>query len=862
MAAPRTLRTVLFTDIVGSTQKAAALGDSAWSDLLHRYHEIARHEVVRRGGEIAGSTGDGTVAIFEGPTPAILAVCAIGEVLREHGLEIRAGIHMGEVVRSGTAIEGIGVHIASRVTDEAAPGEILVSSTVHDTEVGSDFAFEDRGVQILKGVPGEWRLYAVTGGPTDAADKTSIPSLPVQRRRTFAIAAAALAVLAALTYLVLGDRNQLAPEAVVAGSAEPGIAILPFTVNDPELDRWREGMVDLLSTNLDGVAGLRAIDSRTVLSRWGREFSEDDAVDLATALGVARETGARYGLVGSVVSSGADIRLVAEVYDLEGTQRSLGEDQVQGSPDSIFGLIDRLSLALLDRILEEEGTSLHTVDLSDITTSSIPGLKAFLEGESLLRRSRFGEAADAYENAVTADSTFALAWFRLAESAAWIENIGVTQTDVGDTRQKAWALRERLPLRERRLLEVTIAEQVDGRADAAEMARETANEYPDDPRAWYLLGEALHHLSHQTSPNRDEREAPFRRAVELDPLFTPAYIHLLDIAFQYADSSGVARLMSDYERGAGGSTFDRQYRLAIGLVWGHSEARASIIAALDTIPSADVARAVSLLDHPRLLDVQEQLVGELARRPDVSRSFVNEMAALNRLRQGKFRNAIEIALDPATDRGTRYYILWFVYLMERGKLLESAPIEDLVLAREFSLPYPNEEEVGPGRLFRAAAYAVDNRRDADYENAIQALERMVEDASRRGDSLNARAAMEALEVGRGYEAASRGRLDDGIRLLEHAYRSGGNIALRPALLVFLARAGRTDETGALVGERVPETYAGSLAGPLFERAGRRDQALEAWQWVVDGWDEADPELQPKVIEAEQGIARVRATDGS
>lgn len=291
MATSRILRSVLFTDIVGSTRKAATLGDAAWSDLLRLHHSVVEREVIRRGGEIAGSAGDGTVALFDGPTQAILAACSIQGALRELDLEIRAGIHMGEVIRSETAIEGIGVHIGARVAAEAAPGEVLVSSTVHDAEAGTDIRFADRGVHTLKGVPGEWRLYAVEGIPAEPAPEAGVPSLvpPRSGRRTIAVAAVAVAVALVLGYWFFSGRGDVAPPDAIAGSAAPGIAILPFTVNAPELDRWREGMVDLLSTNLDGVAGLRAIDNRTVLSRWRRAVPEGEPGDLATALRVAGE---------------------------------------------------------------------------------------------------------------------------------------------------------------------------------------------------------------------------------------------------------------------------------------------------------------------------------------------------------------------------------------------------------------------------------------------------------------------------------------------------------------------------------------------------------------------------------------------
>jgi len=156
----RVLATVLFTDIVGSTERLAALGDRAWRALLDQHHEIVRRELaVYRGREIEFA-GDGMLATFDGPARAIRCACAISGAVRPLGIEIRAGLHTGEVELAGTAVRGIAVHIGARVAAQAGPGEVLVSSTVKDLVAGSGIQFADRGTHALKGVPGEWRLFA------------------------------------------------------------------------------------------------------------------------------------------------------------------------------------------------------------------------------------------------------------------------------------------------------------------------------------------------------------------------------------------------------------------------------------------------------------------------------------------------------------------------------------------------------------------------------------------------------------------------------------------------------------------------------------------------------------------------------
>jgi len=155
------LATVLFTDIVGSTERAAALGDRRWRDLLERHHGAVRKELHRFRGREVDTAGDGFFATFEGAARAIRCALAIREAVRPLGVEIRAGVHTGECELVGDKVSGIAVHIGARIVAKADPGEVLVSSTVKDLVVGSGIAFRDRGVHGLKGVPGEWRLFAV-----------------------------------------------------------------------------------------------------------------------------------------------------------------------------------------------------------------------------------------------------------------------------------------------------------------------------------------------------------------------------------------------------------------------------------------------------------------------------------------------------------------------------------------------------------------------------------------------------------------------------------------------------------------------------------------------------------------------------
>lgn len=203
----RRFATILFTDIVLSTDIAAELGDRRWRELVRRHHAIVRRELKRFEGREMDTAGDGFFATFDSPGAAIRCACAISESVREVGLEVRAGLHGGEVELDAGKAGGIAVNTAARVMSVGGPGEVLVSSSLHDVVAGSSLGFEDHGVHQLKGIGGEWRLFGVTevdGQPRPAPLESSVaakrrfdlePAASPARRGRALVAAAGIAAI-------------------------------------------------------------------------------------------------------------------------------------------------------------------------------------------------------------------------------------------------------------------------------------------------------------------------------------------------------------------------------------------------------------------------------------------------------------------------------------------------------------------------------------------------------------------------------------------------------------------------------------------------------------------------------------------
>jgi len=454
-------------------------------------------------------------------------------------------------------------------------------------------------------VPSDWQV-----APAEALAVLRRGHLPhLTWGRTIFAGVVALSLLfgiAGAWVLFTGGEGIRGRSAATVSTADggPRIAVLPFTTTGEALAVYGEGMVELLSTNLDGLGEIRAIDSRTVLARWDERVGSGQTADLESSLRVAAATGASHALVGSMVSAGPEVRLVGQLYRLDGGEK-MSEVRDQGAPDDVLTLVDRLSVAIAREILgSEDAVSETGIRLASITTASIPALEQYLGGEALYRRGRFAEAMPLLDRAIEADSTFGLAVMRRAQALGWIPSAG--EDTIEAARRAIRPILGRLAPRDAVIAEGGIIDYADRDPHGVDLLRDFVRRYPDEAEGWYQLSDFLYHLNEWRGGTADEVLGGFDRAVELGPRFAPYYIHAIEGALTRADSVRFGDLVARYRALGGEPERLRQWETVGGLLFGAEEPLE--MASLDPVWVVGLERTLTLSTRPqRLADIASRL---------------------------------------------------------------------------------------------------------------------------------------------------------------------------------------------------------------------------------------------------------------
>ena len=669
----------------------------------------------------------------------------------------------------------------------------------------------------------------------------------------FVVALAAWGVVATGWLLIQQTgMSGAGPDDALAEGAAPGIAVLPFSVHGEDLEVWREGMVDLLSTGLDGVGQLRAIDSRTVFARWREHVADAEVADQATALQVARATGARYALLGSAVAIGPQVRLAADVYEVE-SGKAMGQAQVEGPPNSVLTLVDRLAVETLLIILQQSEGELPRVNIASVTTASIPALKAWLEGEAFYRRGNFDAAIPAYERAIEADSTFALAYHQLHLSYGWAE--GVVSERATEAIQYARRWVDKLPAREAVL--VRAAEALDRNSlDGLESVQQLVRKYPDDAQAWYDLGEILYHWGEIIPVGWEESARAFSRAVELDPDFAPYRLHPIHITFKFEpDSARAASQIAEYERLAPNSRWTGESRIAFDLAFGDAEHRQRAMASLDTLDLDELPTPLEYLLHPRMWPQYETvLLRYIGEGSESARSFNTWFLFWGAAGgHGYLNRALEHLDDPRALDYQRFCLTQAAYAV-------GLPVPEERLEGLATFLSQVDSTSPPFFVSCVAIYAAFRGLWTDHARAVEHLEERTRRALSVGDSalaVDAEADRQRVEA---YGLWRRGDSGAATRLFEAIPRDHRDDFTRWWLAqLYLEQERWRDAVPHLRSYWwTPMLHSNYYLGQAYERLEEFAEARKAYAYFVSAWQDADPELQPRVEDARRALVRLTA----
>ena len=680
---------------------------------------------------------------------------------------------------------------------------------------------------------------------------------PARAPRARGLVAATLIVALLLALAAGQSRTQSRVRIAAAhppaiGAPTPAIAVLPFASPDRQLSSWGEGLVDLISLDLSGIPGLRAVDSRTMLARWRERVATGGVPDLTTALDVAERTGARYAVMGSVMARGSDLVLTGAVHELAG-RRVLATARSEAPADSIFALVDRFALEVIRLIPRGDTQELPRIDLARVSTSSLPALRSYLEGEVLFRQSRFQGAAEAYARAIVADSTFALARYRLGLSREWFwTDIKGSSPNPLDAAVGRFA--SRLPQSEGALFRAIQLREQDIRA-AREMVEEEVRRHPDNAETWYQLGELYYHSGDQALVPRGTADRAFQKSIELDSTFSLTYIHRIEYAMTVGDTTGAAALLGTYARLAPQSRYLAQLRLAAQLAFGDSATHSKMNGAIDTLDNEHLFGLGMMLAEQGRWELAERVFLK-ARERDELRPEATRPLFFVALAEGKTGEAHRWVNDPFMPHYPNGLMLQM--LDEIG-----APIS--VMELDSALGRGSPDSADAFRLFSVGAYQSTRAHWQDARRTLQQLQLRAQRLRKRGDGSEAiftEAVRQALE---GYVLWRKGDRESALRLLQRSQplavgggqRAVVNMRLRWWLAKLLLEMGRPREAlpyfDSLTKSWFPADYQRAR---IYEQLGMAERARDAYAVFLDQYQHADTVFQPMVRDAGAGLERL------
>ncbi|MEX2177765.1 MAG: BTAD domain-containing putative transcriptional regulator [Gemmatimonadaceae bacterium] len=678
----------------------------------------------------------------------------------------------------------------------------------------------------------------------DAAVLASAPPAPTRgpaSRRRLAPGRASVLVGTAVLVLVAGWWTARRGESAVMGGAEL-IAVLPFTTSGEGMDVLREGMVDLLSSNLDQVGAVRTVSPRTALQQWHRTTGGQEA-DLAAALAVGSALEAGSVLIGSVVSAGGRARMDAELHRVRGGL--LARARVEGSPDSVLALADQLSLALLREIWQST-QPIPTARLSAVTTASFPALRSYLRGTQFYRTAQWDSAAIAYETAIRHDSTFALAFARLSEVDGWRRTAAGTSQIIASA-DAALRHADRLPERERTLIRARRLFH-DRNPAVVDSMHAYRTRYPDDLLGHYYSADMAYHANPVIGFDLEEFFAAFDRVIERDSTFGPTYHHPIEVALTAGDRPRFLNYLAALGRASPNDPrlpFFRdaeRHRWSPPAIAGRDLLRDVRAGRIDALaPMTGVLAAATLgADAPR---PDDYLLYLRSAPMDAHAPLVRALAGLGRLHAAE--RALAGRAAPDWDNGIGPVVLGYATRdyaerVQRGVAARDPPAVLRVLTALHG------GDAAAARVELVAARLAPRTGPAMSDGLFRALAGWTDVLA--GDTARGAAAMRAGLRDVGFED-ERARFTYPVRLqlalLDALHPATHDAAFRAIGLL------RTSP-----GNLIVFPYGMLVTARVFERAGQPAAAAAAYRRFAVLFAGADAELQPLVANALRAAARL------
>jgi tetratricopeptide (TPR) repeat protein len=673
------------------------------------------------------------------------------------------------------------------------------------------------------------------------------------KRSLLAIGAAVAAVLGAGAILLRRE----APPALDVNL----IAVAPFDVLAPNLTLWREGIVDLLSRNLDGAGSLRTVPPSVVVRRWTGRADRPSAEELG------RRTGARLVVFGQLVPTRADsVRLTATLFDVV-AGRPLAEVEFRDVSASMDRLADSLTLGMLREL--GRSRTIGAVRSSALRSTSLPALKAFLQGEQFFRRTAWDSALASYQRAVDLDSGFALAWRRMGTVVGWQVIGGDSLSEVYAFR--AGAMNRGLPPRESLLvaaesLSAALYSNSRDTAWRAHQARlfatlgEATRRYPEDPEVWYELGDARLHFRQVGRTSPEQVLAPFDRALAADSAFGLSYIHPVSLALHLGRPESAQRYIAGFLAHLASDKHARGLQL-VGQLLAHSSVRTPELDRLIDTSSANVIFE-AILAMSSWPDSQETVV-RLARALGASRpsgvplyddpQFRTRWVSRALASRGHLREAYALGGDSlarVSDMAVLGGVPFDVVAAEFGRWLRDPPIR----AGPAAVPFGFNIDLFNALPWWAAKH--DTLALAAFASRLRSLTAMSPSDVRPWLHYGAASADAYHALARGDTNAALGRFTS---LPDTVCPCVYDQIVTSQLL---AQQGRDREAAAVFEGQYPPFMAPAEGlwrlqrARVLERLGRRDAAVDDYRFTATAWRRADPELQPYVTEARQALARL------